>query len=124
VLILSVKPRDGIYAEFVDVSAFMPEMWLLAFVPTFFLQVLETFPCRGGAAETFNFSLSSLLFYLVTHVQSLLFCAASIGGGIKPSRRVADIASRAIRSRTVTGIARWGTVAVSHLRSSLYVLNL
>jgi hypothetical protein len=32
-------------------------MWLSAFVPTFFLQVLETSPCRGGGAEIFDFSL-------------------------------------------------------------------
>jgi hypothetical protein len=92
-------------------------MWLLAFVPMFFLQVLETSPCRGGAAEILNFSLNCLHFFLVTHVQSLLFCAVSIGGGVEPSRRVA-------------GIARWGvatvTVAMSRERSwfHVYVLNL
>ena len=102
----------GLRAGFVDVLAFMPEMWLSAFVPMFFLQVLETSPCRGGAAEIFNFSLNCLHFYLVTHVQSLLFCAASIGGGVEPSRRVA-------------GIASWGvatlTFAVSRFRSRFYV---
>jgi hypothetical protein len=114
----------GLRAVFVDVWAFVPEMWLSAFMPTFFLQVLETSPCRGGPAEIFNFSLNSLHFYLVTHVQSLLFCAASIGRGVEPVRRVAGIARRAIRTRTVAGIARWGTVVVSRLRNSFYVLNL
>ena len=114
----------GLRAGLVDVSAFVLEMWLSAFVPTFFLQVLETSPCRGGAAEIFNFSLNSLHFYLVTHVQYLLFCAADIGGGVEPGRRVAGIASRAIRTRTVAGIARWGAVVVSRLRSSFYVSNL
>jgi hypothetical protein len=57
VLMLSVKPSDGLRAGFVDLSSFMPEMWLLSFVLTFFLQVLETSPCRGGAVEIFNFSL-------------------------------------------------------------------
>jgi hypothetical protein len=57
VLVFSVKPSDGRRAGFVDVSAFVPEMWLSAFVSTFFLQVLETSPCSGGAAEIFNFSL-------------------------------------------------------------------
>ena len=127
-LMLSVKPSDGLRAGFVDVSAFVPEMWLSAFVPTFFLQVLETSPCRGGAAEIFNFSLHSLHFYLVTHVQSPLFFAASIGGGVEPCRRVAGIARRAIPTWTVAGIARWGvpplTVAVSRLRSRFFVLNL
>jgi hypothetical protein len=47
----------GLRAGVVDVSAFMPKMWLSAFVSTFFLQVLETSPCRGGATEIFNFSL-------------------------------------------------------------------
>ena len=102
----------GLRAGFVDVSAFVTEMWLSAFVPTFFLQVLETSPCRGGAVEIFNFSLNCLHFYLVTHVQSLLFCAASIGGGVEPSWRVA-------------GIASWGiatlTFAVSRFRSRFYV---
>ena len=79
-LMLSVKPSDGLRAGFVDVLAFVPEMWLSAFVPTFFLQVLETSPCRGGAAEIFNFSLHSLYFYLVTHVQSpLFFCSINRG---------------------------------------------
>ena len=118
----------GLRAGFVDVSAFVPEMWLSAFVPTFFLQVLETSPCRGGAAEIFNFSLNCLYFYLVTHVQSLLFYAASIGGGIEPCRRVAGIARRAIPTWTLAGIAPWGvptlTIAVSYLRSRFYVLNL
>jgi hypothetical protein len=118
----------GLHAGFVDVLAFVPQMCLSAFVPTFFLQVLETSPWRGGAAEIFNFSLNWLHFYLVTHVQSLLFCAASIGGGIEPCRRVADIARRAIPTRTVAGIARWGVapliVVVSRLRSRFYVLNL
>ena len=127
-LMLSVKPSDGLRAGFVDVLAFVPEMWLSAFVPTFFLQVLETSPCRGGAAEIFNFSLHSLYFYLVTHVQSPLFFAASIGGGVEPCRRVAGIERRAIPTWTVAGIARWGvpplTVAVSRLRSRFFVLNL
>jgi len=127
-LMLSVKPSDGLRAGFVDVSAFVPEMWLSAFVPTLFLQVLETSPCMGGAAEIFNFSLNSLHFYLVTHVQSPLFFAASIGGGVEPCRRVAGIARRAIPTWTVAGIARWGvpplTVAVSRLRSRFFVLNL
>ena len=77
-----------------------------------FLAGFETSPCRGGAAEIFNFSLNCLHFYLVTHVQSLLFCAASIGGGVEPSQRVA-------------GIASWGvatlTFAVSRFRSRFYV---
>ena len=118
----------GLRAGLVDVSAFVPEMWLSAFVPTFFLQVLETSPCRGGAAKIFNFSLNSLHFYLVTHVQSLLFFAASIGGGVEPCRRVAGIVRRAIPTWTLAGIAPWGvptlTVAVSCLRSRFYVLNL
>jgi hypothetical protein len=110
------------------VSAFVPEMWLSAFVPTFFLQVLETSPCRGGAAEIFNFSLHSLHFYIVTHMQSLFFFAASIGSGVEPCRRVASIARRPIPTWNVAGIARWAvptlTVAVSRLRSRFYVLNL
>ena len=32
---------------------------------------LETSPCRGGAAEIFNFE---------SHMQYLLFCAASVSG--------------------------------------------
>jgi hypothetical protein len=118
----------GLHARFVDVAAFVPEMWLSAFVLTFFFQVLEISPCRGGADENFNFFLNWLHFYLVTHVQSLLFCAASIGGGVEPCRRVASIARRAIPTRTVAGIASWGVaplkVAVSRLRSRFYVLNL
>ena len=78
-LMLNVKPSDGLRAGFVDVSAFLPEMWLSAFVLTFFLQVLETSPCREGAAEIFNFSLHSLHFYLVTHVQYLLFVQRTSG---------------------------------------------
>jgi hypothetical protein len=120
-LMLSVKPNDGLRAGFVDVSAFVPEMWLSAFVLPFFLQVLETSPCRGGAAEIFNFSFNSLHFYLVTNVQSLIFCAASIGGGVEPIRRVAGIARRAIPTQTIARIARWGvptiTVAMIRLRS-------
>ena len=88
-------------------------MWLSAIVPFYLLQILETSPCRGGAAKIFNFSLNSLHFYLITHVQSLLFFAASIGGGIEPCQRVAGIARRAIPTWTVAGIA----VAVSRLRS-------
>ena len=30
-------------------------MWLSAIVPLYLMQVLETSPCRGGAAEIFNF---------------------------------------------------------------------
>jgi hypothetical protein len=51
--LLICRPCAGV----VDLSAFVPEMWLSTFVSTFFLQVLETSPCRGGAAEIFNFSL-------------------------------------------------------------------
>jgi hypothetical protein len=91
----------------------MPETWLSTFMPTFFLQVLETSPYREGAAEFFNFSVNYLHIYLVTHVQSLLFCAASIGGGIEPIGRVAGIARRAIHTQTVAGIV----IAVSSLRS-------
>ena len=89
-----------------------------------FLVGFGNLPVQGGAVEIFNFSLNCLHFYLVTHVQYLLFCAADIGGGVEPGRRVAGIASRAIRTRTVAGIARWGAVAVSRLRSSFYVSNL
>ena len=89
-----------------------------------FLAGFGNVPCRGGVAEIFNFSLNSLYFYLVTHVQYLLFCAADIRGGVEPGRRVAGIASRAIRTWTVAGIARWGAVAVSRLQSSFYVSNL
>ncbi|XP_066355027.1 uncharacterized protein [Miscanthus floridulus] len=49
---------------------------------------------------------------------------ADIEAGVEPGRRVTGIASRAIRIRTVAGIARWGTVAVSRLWSSFYVSNL
>ena len=72
----------GLRARFVDVWAFVPEMWLSAFVPTFFLQVLEMSPCRGGAAEIFNFSLNSLHFYLVTHVQYLFFWQRTSGAAL------------------------------------------
>jgi hypothetical protein len=64
------------------VSAFVLEMWLSAFMPTFVLQLLETSPYRGAAAEYFNFSVNYLHIYLLTHVQSLLFCAASIGAAL------------------------------------------
>jgi hypothetical protein len=36
-----------------------------------------------------TFPLNCLHIYLATHVQSLLFCVASIGGGVEPVRRVA-----------------------------------
>jgi hypothetical protein len=81
VLMLSVKPSVAVVPDLlmcrhragvVDMATFVPKMWLSTFVPTFFLQVLETSPCRGGAAEFFNFSLQ-LRFLLVTHVQFLFF---------------------------------------------------
>jgi hypothetical protein len=95
------------------VSAFVPEMWLSAFVLTFFLQVLETSPYMGGAAKFFNFFINYLHIYLFTHMQSLLFCVASIGGSVKSIGRVAGIAHWAIHTQTIAGIV----VAVSSLRS-------
>ena len=89
-LMLSVKPSDGLRAGFVDVSAFVPDLlmcrpscWKCGCRPScrrFSCRFLETSPCRGGAAEIFNFSLHSLHFYLVTHVQSpLFFCSINRG---------------------------------------------
>jgi hypothetical protein len=137
-LMVSVKPSDGLRAGFADVWAFVPG--LLMCQPScrkcgcriscrrFSCRFWKP-PCVVEVLPKFStFSLNWLHFYLVTHVQSLLFCAVSIGGGVEPCRRVADIARRAIPTRTVAGIARWGvaplTVAVSHLRSRFYVLNL
>ena len=89
-----------------------------------FLVGFGNLPVQGRCCRNFELFFKLLTFYLVTHVQYLLFCAADIGGGVEPGRRVAGIASRAIRTRTVAGIARWGAVAVSRLRSSFYVSNL
>jgi hypothetical protein len=70
------EPKAG----FIHVLAFVPEMWSSAFVQTFLLQVLETSPCRGGAAEISNFSLNYLHLYLATHTQSaLFFCSINRG---------------------------------------------
>jgi hypothetical protein len=137
-LMLSVKPSVGLRAGFADVWAFVPGLLMCqpscrkcACRPSY-----RRFSCRfwkpprAGEVlpKVFNFSLNWLHFYLVTHVQSLLFCAASIGGGVEPCRRVAGIARQAIPTRTVARIARWGvaplTVALSRLRSCFYVLNL
>ena len=60
-------------------TAIVPDMWLSAFVSTFLLQVLETSPCKGGAAEISNFSLHSLHFYLSLTSNALSFVAC-IGG--------------------------------------------
>ena len=77
-------------------------------------------PRAGEVLPKFSTFLYTLHFYLVIHVQSPLFFAASIGGGVEPCRRVAGIERRAIPTWTVAGIARWGvpplTVAVSRLR--------
>jgi hypothetical protein len=66
-LMLSVKPSDGHRAGFVDVSAFVRELLMCrpscrkcscrpSCRPST-CRFLETSPCRGGAAEIFNFSL-------------------------------------------------------------------
>jgi hypothetical protein len=94
---LSVKPSDGRHAGFVNVSAFVWEMWLSAFVPTFFLQVLESSPCKGGPTEIFNFSLVHRFLSCHSRAVSFLFSAA-LGGVIKPCRRVAGVARQAIPS--------------------------
>jgi hypothetical protein len=118
VLMLSVKPSVGLRAGVVDLSAFVPEMWLSAFVSTFFLQVLETSPCRGGAAEIFNFSLQ--LGFLSCYSCAISFYSAALGGVVEPCRRVAGVARRGIPSWSITGIP----VAVSHPRTRFYVLHL
>jgi hypothetical protein len=115
---LCVKPNDGLHVRFVDVSAFMLD--LLMYQPS----------CRkcGCRSSCQRFSWHSLHFYLVTRVQSPLFFAVWIGGGVKPCQKVASIACRAISTWTVIGIARWGvptlTVVVSRLWNQFYVLNL
>jgi hypothetical protein len=79
---------DGLHAIFVDLSVFVSEMWLSAFVPTFFLQVLETSPCRGGGAKIFNFSLHLRFLSCHSRAISSLFSAA-LGGVVEPCRMVA-----------------------------------
>jgi hypothetical protein len=118
VLMLCVKRSVGLRARFVDLSAFMPEMWLSAFVSTFFLQVLETSPCRGGAAEIFNFSLH--LGFLSCYSRAISFYSAALGGVVEPCRRVAGVARRGIPSRSIAGIP----VAVSRPQTRFYLLHL
>ena len=62
-LILRLKPSDGLRAGFVDVSAIMPEMWLSAFVSMFLLQVLET-PRAGEVLPKFPIFLHTLYIFI------------------------------------------------------------
>jgi hypothetical protein len=98
-------------------SVFVPEMWLSAFLLTFFLQVLETSPCRGGAAEIFKFSLQ--LGFLFCYSRVISFSAA-LGGVVEPCQRVAGVARRGIPSWSIAGIP----VAVSRPQTRFYVLHL
>jgi hypothetical protein len=118
VLMLSVKPSVGLRVGFVDLSAYVPEMWLSAFMSTFFLQVLETSPCRGGAAEIFNFSLR--LGFLSCYSRVISFYSAAVGGVVEPCRRVTGVARRGIPSQSIAGIP----VVVSRPQTRFYVLHL
>jgi hypothetical protein len=93
-------------------------MWLSAFVSTFFLQVLETSPCRGGAAEIFNFSLQ--LGFLSCCSRAIYFYSAALEGIVELCRRVAGVAHRGIPIRSIAGIP----FAVSHPQTRFYVLHL
>jgi hypothetical protein len=117
VLMLSVKLNVGLRVGFVDLSAFVPDMWFSAFVSTF-LQILETSPCRGGAAEIFNFSLQ--LGFLPCYSRVISFYSAALGGGGEPCRRVTGVERQGIPSRSIAGIP----VAVSRPQTRFYVLHL
>jgi hypothetical protein len=95
----------GLHARVVDLSAFVPEMWLSTFMLTFFLQVLETSPCRGGVAEIFKFSLQLRFLSCYSRAISFLFSAA-LRSVVEPCQRVAGVARRGIPSWSIAGIAR------------------
>jgi hypothetical protein len=90
-----------------------------------FLVGFGNLPVQGRCCWNFQlFFKTPYIFILSLTCNLFFFCAASIGRGVELVQRVTGIARRAIRTRTVAGIARWGIVVVSRLRSSFYVLNL
>ena len=105
-LILRLKPSDGLRAGFVDVSAFVldllmcrPSCQTCGCRPS-----CRRFSCRfwkppraGEVLPKFPIFLYTLHFYLSLTSNALSFVAC-IGGGVQPCRRVARIARRAMHT--------------------------
>jgi hypothetical protein len=104
-IMLSVKPSDVLRAGFVDVLAFMPDLLICRpscqkcccrpLCQPFSYKFWKS-PHAGEVLPKFSTFLYNLHFYLVTHVQFLLFFCSINRGCVEPCWRVADIARRAI----------------------------
>jgi hypothetical protein len=115
-IMLSVKPSDVLRAGFVDVSAFMPDLLICRpscqkcccrpLCQPFSYKFWKS-PHAGEVLPKFSTFLYNLHFYLVTHVQFLLFFCSINRGCVEPCWRVADIARRAIPTENIARNAWW-----------------